>query len=674
MKKTVIANTSLLSMALACLILTGFMTSQVGWPAFGFLVANVGVRFYQEVASKEQWRRLTKWVPGLFFTLAVCLVAFSFLQGQLLNSLFTMLICAQGLTFLNLHQQRSLFTLTWVHMFLTAATMMYFLELYYAVILFLSSLLALFATFYQYRSAHSTVVEHAKQYLKLTVLALPVALILFAIMPRLPPLWQMPKAQTKTTGLQENLNPGDIAQLSLSSDLAFRVNFSSIVPPREALYWRGFTLDYFDGKIWQQSGAAKQLRKYVISKNKDLRGPVQDDDVLTYQVIAEASQQNWLFALDLAVSDTKGVALMPDYSLLARKKLNKKFQYQVSSYYNLALDDEPAYRPLQHYLQLPEAQNKKTREWALAMKQRFPSDTAFVEQVLNYFNQNSFFYTLEPKQIPAPVIDNFMFDSRQGFCGHYASAFAYIMRVAGIPARIVLGYLGGEHNSNGDYYSIYQFDAHAWVEIWQPQGWTRIDPTLAVAPERVSFNLQQAVGRDEFLAESLFSLHKFDQVPGVKSARMLLANIDYQWTRWILNYDSAQQERFLSHILGAQNILRSLLIAVSLIALLLVSFLLIWFVSKPANNQNKLQKAYKKALNSLEKLGIYKKEGETPATLLYKIHIENVEVAKQWKILCTIMDRIQYADVSETERQRLYVNLQSVVRNIKKQVRDVARK
>jgi transglutaminase-like putative cysteine protease len=180
------------------------------------------------------------------------------------------------------------------------------------------------------------------------------------------------------------------------------------------------------------------------------------------------------------------------------------------------------------------------------LRRQYSDDSALINAVLQYFRKEAFTYTLEPPLLGINSIDDFLFKSRAGFCEHYASAFVNLMRLAGIPARIVTGYQGGTLNEVDGYFEVRQSDAHAWTEVWlEGQGWVRVDPTAAVAPERVMQNLNQAIPKRGFAGLMNFALsgNSWSQ-----AMRMRLDAINNSWNQWVLNYNQQTQKNFLSSL------------------------------------------------------------------------------------------------------------------------------
>ncbi len=373
--------------------------------------------------------------------------------------------------------------------------------------------------------------------------ALPLMLLLFVFFPRLGPLWSLPNPNKAFTGLSDSMAPADVAELSRSDALAFRASFSSPMPERSELYWRALTLEHFDGRRWSQTEVAKH------SSGVDWRkqGPALD-----YSIVMQPSGKPWLFALDVGLSDQDGVRQMSDFRLENRQPVVQNLLYQVTSWPQALRQEKLPPAVARRALQLPEQGDPRSRAWAEELRSKHKRDEALVAALLQHFNREPYGYTLKPPAVGADSIDEFLFRTRQGFCAHYAGAMTFVLRAAGIPARVVAGYQGGELNPAGNYLSVRQFDAHAWVEYWQDgKGWISVDPTFQVAPERIELGLEQALAEEQsFLEESPLSLLRYRDIGWLNNLRLTWDNINYGWQRWVLGYRGEQQLNLLQRWFG----------------------------------------------------------------------------------------------------------------------------
>ena len=374
--------------------------------------------------------------------------------------------------------------------------------------------------------------------------AVPLMLVLFLFFPRLPPLWSLPQAGDRaTTGLADHMAPGDIARLSRSAELAFRVSFEGSIPPRDQLYWRAVTFERFDGRRWSQSYASHvpQAPEWQTT-----------GEPINYSVVMQPSGQPWLFALDVPQVAPGQAQLMADFHLQRRQPVTQPLMYQVTSWLDARREATSAPESLGHALQLPEQGNPRSRAWAAELRRTAQKPQAMVDALLTHFNREPYHYTLEPPPVGDDIVDDFLFQTRSGFCAHYAGAMTFVLRAAGIPARVVAGYQGGEVNPAGNYLSVHQFDAHAWVEYWVAErGWVSVDPTFQVAPERVEQGLEQALAREQsFLADEPMSLLRYRDIGWMNTLRLRWDSLNYGWQRWVLNYQDEQQSEMLRRWFG----------------------------------------------------------------------------------------------------------------------------
>ena len=370
---------------------------------------------------------------------------------------------------------------------------------------------------------------------KMALQAIPVMLILFVLFPRIPgPLWGLPRDAYKgRTGLSEEMTPGTVSELSKSDDVAFRARFTGSIPPPDQLYWRGPVLWNFDGRRWSSGDKAPRTTPVPFTP---------EGEVLEYTVILEPSNRIWLFALDLPAILPPRSGMTPSFQLLRQEPVNEVYRYEMRSYPRYRTGDlEAAER--NRGLWLPRSGNPRARELVAEWRARNLQPDAVVRAALALFREQAFYYTLNPPLLGSNSVDEFLFRTRQGFCEHYASAFVFLMRSAGVPARVVTGYQGGERNTFGDYLIVRQSDAHAWAEVWlEERGWVRVDPTAAVAPNRIQQGLYAAVADTEDLP---FLIRRGDS-RWLRQLAMGWDSLNNSWNEWILAYGPDRQKEFLS--------------------------------------------------------------------------------------------------------------------------------
>ncbi|KIQ00804.1 MULTISPECIES: DUF3488 and transglutaminase-like domain-containing protein [Pseudomonas] len=436
--------------------------------------------------------------------------------------------------------------------------------------------------------------------------ALPLMLLLFLFFPRLGPLWSLPVPNERgaVTGLADSMAPGDIAELTRSGELAFRASFEGEVPPRSELYWRALTLDHFDGRRWSQSPVAQ----FSPPPQWQPRG-----EPLRYSIVMQPTTRPWLFALDVAQTDLQGTRQMGDFRLQRNRPVDRALLYDVSSWPQAIREPQERRNGMQTWLRLPQQGDARSRAWAQELRQQHPQDEQLVAALLGHFNRQPYVYTLTPTPLGADSIDEFLFDTRSGFCAHYAGAMTFVLRAAGIPSRVVAGYQGGELSGNGRYVQVRQFDAHAWVEYWQAgKGWTSVDPTFQVAPERIEQGLEQALaGEQSFLADSPFSPLRYRNLTWLNELRLAWDDLNYGWQRWVLGYQGAQQFELLQRWFGQVDSGRLILALVGGGGLLL-GLLSLWLFKPWRVERDSLLRVFVRFERLLAQHGVRRDTGEGP--------------------------------------------------------------
>lgn len=363
--------------------------------------------------------------------------------------------------------------------------------------------------------------------------ALPIALVLFLFFPRIAgSFWGAPSNERALTGLTDEMSPGDISDLTQNDTVAFRVRFNGTPPPPSQRYWRGPVLNEFDGYTWSRGEIDFDSRPRLALLGR----PVD------YTVTLEPTGQRMLFALDMVSGWPTAMAQQTwDYQLRTRYPVNSVLQYEARSFlsYQAGARQSRAVRDLE--LQLPFGRNPRTLELAKRMRATAGADREYMRAVLAMFRDQDFYYTLTPPGLERDSVDDFLFNTRQGFCGHFASAFTMMMRAAGIPARVVGGYQGGDWNPIGGYLILRQSHAHAWSEVWlADSGWTRVDPTAAVAPERIERGPEAALSAGELLQDGLAG-----DTGLWWQAGMIWDNVNARWNDWVVQFNRLQQQELL---------------------------------------------------------------------------------------------------------------------------------
>ncbi|MBB5017832.1 transglutaminase-like putative cysteine protease [Chitinivorax tropicus] len=434
---------------------------------------------------------------------------------------------------------------------------------------------------------------------------LPVMVLLFLLFPRIQgPLWRLPDDKSAAaTGLSDTMSPGNIAELSQSADIAFRVTFDSGRPMQSQLYWRGPVLWHFDGRTWHQG--------WLSNKLPPPHPATQVGAEYNYTVTLEPHRRDWLFAMDLPTRLPDDARLNADYQMLNKGLVAELKRYTVRSAtrYRLAATSTEIKRGLQ----LPANFNPQSIAFAQKLREQHPQPAAAVQAVLRHFNQEQFFYTLQPPILGRDSVDDFLFGSRRGFCEHYAGAFVFLMRAMQIPARVVTGYQGGEYNPVGNYFIIRQSDAHAWAEVWlQDQGWVRVDPTASVARERIEQSLAAALPQSDLLP---FTLRGQPEV--LRMLRYGLDSMVNRWNQWVVGYDTQRQANLLRQF-GIEDMLSARMVGSWLIGGALAGLpvlLWLWLRGRPPRPSPVIG-AWQLFRLRLAKLGIHSPPHEGPSHLI----------------------------------------------------------
>ena len=530
------------------------------------------------------------------------LISYGTLVG--LDASVALLIALAGLKFLESRQQRDYYISVYIALFIVLTGFLYSQGIPMAVYMFL---VVIFLVAVLISLNDSDAVLDTRRRLAaagvIVLQALPIMLVMFLLFPRVAgPLWGLPRdANRALSGLSDEMAPGTISQLTLSDKIAFRVKFAGRVPDQSLLYWRGPVLWRTDGVKWIQD---RPRRSASVVTHQG--APVK------YTVTLEPTNQNWLFGLEMPDAAPENAIFTHDMQIRTRRPVRNITSYSLESYpdYRYRLDD-PA--ELSLALQLPQGHHPRALALGRSWREAGLSGAEIVQRALRMFNTGDFYYTLNPPKYLHDSVDEFLFDGRRGFCEHYAAAFVVLMRAAGVPARVVTGYQGGTLNTIDDYLVVRQRDAHAWAEVWLAgQGWTRVDPTSAVAPARIMEGIETA------LPDSIIDVPLgLQQNPMMRSLWRQLRNtydaINNAWNQWVLSYDSKRQRGIFIHF-GMKEVnwkgLTLWLVCATGLVLLLVS---LWLFRRSTPGTDPVRELYDKFCARLAVVGIRRRITEGPA-------------------------------------------------------------
>jgi len=533
----------------------------------------------------------------LLFTLSTAgiagiLLSFHTLFGR--EAGVTLLILLASLKLLELRAARDATVVIYLSCFIIITNFFYSQSIPTALMMF-ASLLVITSTWVHLHSCSLGLKPCLSIAAKLLLQAIPLTLLLFVLFPRVQgPLWGMPQDAYSSSGLTDSMAPGTLSKLSLSQAVAFRVSFDSPPPPRDQMYWRGPVLWDFDGMTWSNRDginwkSGMKLRS-KLPQLDNLASPVD------YTVTLEPHNKPWLFALDVPTRLSIPNIMTDDFQVQSKEPVTARIRYQAHSQLAYTANIEEAPYQLQRALLLPPALNPRARTLASAWRANLANDDAIIRAAFSLFNRENFVYTLEPPLLGTNGVDDFLFETRQGFCEHYASSFVFLMRAAGIPARVVTGYQGGEPNELGGYTIVRQSDAHAWAEVWlNDRGWIRMDPTAAISPERIQSGLSAAMP-DSLSLPFIARI----QSPWLLKMRFNLDMLNHQWNQWVLGYNTERQFAFLTRLgmedISLQKMAYNLLIG---IAILVGVFALILLRKLHKRQTDETQALYLKFCNKL---------------------------------------------------------------------------
>lgn len=583
------------------------------WTAFVFVIV-ISWRWMMHLGRAPMLNTMGKIVV---VTLGIAAVVISAKGVFSLESATAFILVACLLKVLEIKNQRDGYILIFASFFLLAINFLFdqgiLTALYsiFVVWLLLAALVGMHQVVSQDKNNTFYIRDAAKMSIQVLLLSLPLMLILFVLFPRFGPLWSLNLESAKAkTGLSAQMSPGDIAELSNSDELVFRAKFLNETPPPDQWYWRGLVLDKYqqvDGRaVWSSSGLFKKISWFPNSWKPD-----EGEGVYDYQITQEANDDTWLFGLRGVAAMEAAIGMTRNDRIVSRKKIRQRKNYLVRSAPNMQISPQGLTEVVRQQSLMLEDGNSQTRQLGQQIFLEHSTDRQRMEWMLDYYNQQKFSYTLQPKLMNDNDIDQFLFSNRAGFCAHFASSFVFVMRVMNIPSRIVAGYQGGEINPETGLITVRQYDAHAWVEVWlEGEGWVSVDPTAQVAPDRISLGLRNALKEEEFLTDTNFSLIKLSHLPWMNDLRFALDQLNYQWHQTVLNFNKEKQSEQLKKWFGQDSLKKSLYwLAGSFILVFFSMAILLLWNRRPAP-QTALQKSLALLDKRLANLDLHRKQSE----------------------------------------------------------------
>jgi transglutaminase-like putative cysteine protease len=604
-------------------------------------LAFLGAALWRVLGAMDRFplpdrRHLALWLAKQAVAVAAFIAVYIAYHGQLGREAGVELLAALlGLKLLEMRNARDYYITAFLCYFLIVTNFFYSQTIVTAfymlgVVLVVTALLIQFNTPNAYRSTRSILSLSAL----MTAQAAPLMLISFVLFPRVPgPLWGLPQdAFGGVTGLSNEMRVGEIARLGLSDEIAFRVSFAGAEPRARDRYWRGPVLWTTDGKSWAGGAAGEGTASAI-----EARGPTYD-----YRITLEPHHIRWLLGLEMTTSAEPDMRRTADHSLLAQRIVRRRMSYNLSSVLDYRVRGLSA-KERAAALQLPAGWHPRAVALARQWVQSQPKPGAIVERALAFFSDQEFYYSLTPPLLPDDPVDQFLFETREGFCEHFASSFVVLMRAAGIPARIVTGYQGGEYNTVADYMTVRQRDAHAWAEVYLAEdGWVRVDPTAAVAPERVSLGFDTVMPRRS-------SLSAIDP-DGVASAfwagiRDSFDAMTYTWNQWVLGYTPQRQRRLLESFGFEDWETGDLVLALTLLLALAGVTLAVLLVRTERNRPDLAHQAWLEFCAKLARHGLERRASEAPHIYAHRVILARADLAAEVSQITRLYTQTRYSRV-----------------------------
>lgn len=616
-----------------------------------FLTMIVALFLHYRQIAKTETRKFPQWMTVCLVLSALASVWISYNSFWGLEAGVAVLSTFLFAKALESKNKRDLIILFNFALFVSASLFLYSQTFWMAVVVLMCLLSCLFGLYRiqmsEFEALERTMLHALKidfiDISKFVVLAIPFFIVLFIFFPRFPPLWQVPIASHQgVTGISDRMSPGDIAELSQSTALAFRIIADlKQLPVQNELYWRAMVLDHYDGNTW----TSREYNQYPARSNVS---PLQIKGV-EYQYLAADPRQKWVSSLEKSIPNQRRFILHQDYSITPNRLVQQSqpiqllwmgthFQNQhleLSSYLENALINFPMEKDVQ------------AQQFAHQLFQKSQSDPQiYIKNLLQWYQQENFIYTLKPGVLGENRIDEFLFKSKQGFCEHYASSFVLMMRYVGIPARVVVGYQGGQEAPDGKSWEVRQLDAHAWTEVFLNGRWQRIDPTAIIAPQRLDTGMQNYMSNQRSVfGDDSFAQYKYQQFSVFKTLRVWSDFATYQWQSKVVGYDTATQKQWMQKF-GLNS-------AYSLGILLILSVMgvgILYFILSKIRVMKQLQPyqrsiiKFSKSLSSEQQ----KQESETFSAWLYRLN-RHLDDKKNFEQVDKIYNKIVYQEKQDKE-------------------------
>lgn len=600
-----------------------------------------------------QWYRPQRAIRLLLMTLVVLAILRQF--GTLLgrDAGIALVITMLGLKFLELKTQRDFIVCLFLFYLIVLGSFLYSQSLWLGVWALLTVTLITAALIHLIQPTNIDMKPRLRLSAIMLAKALPLMIVVYLLFPRVSgTLWGLPAdAFSGITGMPDAIQPGSIRNLSQSSEIAFRVSFEGAPPPARELYWRGLVLTETDGRSWNRAAANAAKKASFLPLT----------DAVRYQLILEPSNKIWMPALDLPAMTPAQARYQSDFTLQYNEPIRERINYTLISYTRYNTGALSAADRLQA-LALPADRSPRARTLAEQWRRDSADSLQIARAALDYFHRENFIYTLNPPLLGDDPVDEFLFSARRGFCEHFATAFVTLMRAAGIPSRVVVGYQGGELNTAGNYLIVRQSDAHAWAEIWiAERGWVRMDPTGAVAPERIELGLdavrrleQQGVALGGLPGDAMLRALQFGWLEKtIRHAQWYWDWTNLTWYRWVVDYGKERQEKFLASI-GLDDISWGRMLGLLLVGVVLVTLVYAVSLWRPKKSVDRTQQLYLRLCRKLARVGLVRAPHEAPLAFAQRCARRRPDIKERINIIFERYLRARYGQHNDALELRAF--------------------
>ncbi|MEY2537695.1 MAG: protein-glutamine gamma-glutamyltransferase [Verrucomicrobiota bacterium] len=575
----------------------------------GFFLATLAAKFWME--PKDYRLRSAPWklILGAITLLAVFLT-YGSVRG--IEPGVSIVVVLMALKILEAHTAREFQVMVAVAWILCLCGFFLSQDLAIAFCLFVAFTLLLGALIqFQIGAAPSSLWTPLRIGCGLVLQATPLIVLLFIFFPRINTGGQFQFGQMRlaASGFSDQLSPGSVSALANSNDVAFRAEFPDGRAPKPgAMYWRGVVMSQGSGLEWRAAQAPASIPRSL------RRSPAGES--IRQWITIEPHGAHWIFALDWPADPPAGITIAPGNYLWSGQPIRKPRKYEVTSYSEIPQKElQPRERKI--LLEVPAWITPSVRDLAQSWATPRTNPRDVVNRGLNFFRTQGFRYSLSPGEYRKDDLEDFLFRRRVGFCEHYAASFATLMRLAGIPARVVVGYLGGEFNGLGRFFVIRQADAHAWCEVWLPQsGWTRIDPTSVVAPERVDLGLntflERSVEAGQFGNPQNRLVRNLARSQIFIKTRLAWQTLNYAWDTRVLSFDGETQESFLSAAGLTRTGPLGLVFMTATSGMAVIGIYAIWMQRRARAPRDRVKKLYERFCRAAARLGAVRNPSEGP--------------------------------------------------------------